>query len=457
MQPPLPPRLSPMLPDALDTDQTPAPQSLLGDAVPMVVSRLGLALMGLTDIILLSRHDPMELAKATLLESTFGRGLDIAIAFIVSALPLAAFAFSKGGMPPAWAIWRRSMAGAGLLGLALLMLAPFAAELLTALGQPQRLIPGTAALFPVAATGGVFGLLAIACAVGLEGTGRAPTVTWAVLAANLANLLLDLWLIGGGFGLAPMGAMGAVTATAIVRAGLFFALALMLHRHARSMASAPSDESSADPGMQRQLFAGGAAMGIAATMHVFGMVLTMTAGWLGSSPLAIYSACWALNLPMMIIVSGLGDTLAMRVGRNPAHAVMPDLARLAMLVTLPALALGLAAPWVADLYTDDAKIGVMLSQLLPFSASVMWLDALSLLLLNVMRGRQVFTAPAIIQIVSMALAVPLGWWLAIAQDIGLAGIVYAILATSALRLAAMALCLMLTASRPTALRPSAAT
>lgn len=435
-----------MQPDALGTDQTPAPQSLLGDAVPMVVSRLGLALMGLTDIILLSRHDPMELAKAALLESSFGRGLDIAIACVVSALPLLAAAYARGGAQAARILWQRSMGAALVLGLVLLALSPFAANLLETLGQPARLIPGTAALFPVAAAGGLFGLLAIGCAVGLEGMGRAPLVTWTVLAANIANLLLDLWLIGGGGGLAPMGALGAVTATAIVRAGLFAVLAFLLHRVWQSLAAGSEPVDPAETDLKRQLSAGGAAMGIAATMHVFGMLLTMMAGWLGTSPLAIYSACWALNLPVMIVVSGLGDTLALRVGRTRAHPVLPDLSRLVPVITLPALALGLAAPWVAAFYTSDARIGTMLALFLPLSASVMWLDAMSLLLLSILRGRKVFALPAVLQIGSMALAVPLGWWLAIACDLGLAGIIYAIVATSALRLGGMALCLLASAS-----------
>lgn len=435
-----------MRPDALDADQTSAPQSLLGDAVPMVVSRLGLALMGLTDIILLSRYDAMELAKAALLEGTFGRGLDVAIACVVSALPLIAAAFSRGQVRSVQIIFQRSMGAALMFGLILLALSPWAATLLATLGQPETLIPGTAALFPIAATGGLFGLLAIGCAVALEGMGRAMLVTWTVLAANVANLLLDLWLIGGGAGLSPMGALGAVTATAIVRAGLLAVLAFVLHRHWRTLAASAEPEHCAQANLKRQLSAGGAAMSIAATMHVFGMLLTTMAGWLGTSSLAIYSACWALNLPLMIVVSGIGDTLALRVGRNRAHPVLPDLSRLVPVITLPALALGLAAPWVAAFYTSDAQIGMMLALFLPLSASVLWLDAISLLLLSIMRGRQVFAAPAVLQISSMALAVPLGWWLAIVSDLGLAGLIYAIVATSALRLGGLAFCLLATAS-----------
>ncbi|WP_033924969.1 MATE family efflux transporter [Sphingomonas sp. 35-24ZXX] len=439
-----------MQPDALDNPDKTAPQSLLGDAVPMVVSRVGLALMGLTDIVLLSRHDSGQLAQAALLESSFGRGLDIAIAFTVSALPLMAAAFAAGGMDAAIRLWRRAMLAAAVLGLVLIALSPFAAGFLTAWGQPAKLIPGTAALFPVAALGGLAGLLAIACAVCLEGTGRAATVSKAVLCANAANLALDLWLIGGGAGVPALGAMGAVMATAIVRGGLFVALAVLLHRHWRSMQDNASKGGTADPGAKRQRSAGFAAMAIAFTMHIFGMTLTMLAGRVGAEPLAVYCACWALNLPVMIVVSGLGDALSLRVGRNRHHPVMPDFTRLAAIVALPALALAVGAPWVASVYAPHGTMATSLAALLPYSAAVMGLDGLSLLLLSIMRGRQIFVAPAVIQATSMALAVPLGWWLAFGQGQGLAGIVHAIVLTSFGRLVAMGLCLMATASTATA-------
>ena len=411
-------------------------RGLLTDAAPMVLSRVGLATMGLADIVMLSRHGARDMALAALVEGSMGRALDVGIAGAASALPLIAAANWRDGR----AILRRNLLLALALGVALVMLSQAAEPLFRAMGQNAALAHDAAPLAGIHACGALFGLASIAAAVWLEGTGRAMIVCWAVAVANLFNLLGNVWLIDGGLGVPALGATGSALSTMVVRLLLMAGLLILTLRDPSEASGGPATKP------PRQLHAAAAAMGMAGALHIFGLTLTMMAGSLGTQSLAVYAACWALNLPVMIVVSGLADALALRGAGEPLLSPWPSLIRLSGYLLLPALALGLSATAVSEFYSHSAALATVLAALLPMSAAVLWCDAASLLMLGALRGRHHFALPAAVHIGTMALAVPLAAWLARGQlAMGVTGMVLAILGTSLARLLAMGLTLALTA------------
>lgn len=406
-----------------------------GGVLPMIITRAGLALMGLADVLMLARHDPADLAALGLVEGTFGRLLDVCVAAVLSGLPVAGAAFAAGGVAALTAIWRRSMGMALVASLVLAAAALLARPILGAMGHSGPLAADAAALLPIAAAGAIAGLLGMACAVVLEAGGRAAVVARAVIAANLANLALNAMLIGGAGPFPAMGAAGCVLATALVRGGLMLALGLMLMGWLRTSTPLNTDRSVA----ARQWRACLAAIAIAGTMHAFGLCLTTIAGWQGRAALALYTACWAINLPAIIVVSGLGDALSLK-------AAQPDAGPLARLLRGPVLLVAglnvlvlLAAPLIASAYGLGEPLTGQLAELLPLTLLVLGVDAAALLIMSALRGRQHFVLPAVIQIASMALAVPAAWWLAIgmANPLGIRGMVIAILANSLIKLGAL--------------------
>ena len=89
-------------------------------AIPMIVSRAGLATMGIADAIMVSRYSPAEFAALSLADGTLGRVIDIFAAFVIGGLILVPRAFGAGNLPEAMRIWKRSIfpaVGLGLLGL----------------------------------------------------------------------------------------------------------------------------------------------------------------------------------------------------------------------------------------------------------------------------------------------------------------------------------------------------
>ena len=401
----------------------------------MIVTRAGLALMGLVDVLMLARHNAADLAALGLLEGTFGRLLDICVAAVLSALPVAGAAFAAGGAGAVKAVWRRSLLTALAAGALLALVAVFALPILTALGHRGELGTHAAALVPVAAVGAAAGLLAMASALALEAMGRARQVALAVIAANIANLALNAVLIDGAGPVPALGAAGSVLGTALVRGGLMVVLtAGLLARLHEARPDASATDSS------RQWRACLAATAIAATMHSFGLCLTSIAGWQGSDALALYATGWAINMPAMIVVSGLGDALALQATRQRDTPLALLLRGPVLLILVLGSAALLASPLVAAAYGLGEPLAGRLTALLPLTFMVLAVDAAALLIMSALRGRQHFVAPAAAQIISMGLAVPGAWWLAagMAHPFGIRGMVLAILATSLLKLAALA-------------------
>lgn len=413
--------------------------TFLSETAPLIVSRAGLAMMGIVDMAMLARHASADLSAAALAEGSFGRILDICVAFLVGALPLLGIAQAKGDAASALAIWRRSCVAALALGAVCLLLSTTAGPLFLLTGQPPALAAAAGRVVAIHGAGATFALVAIASAVFLEGMKRAPVVALAVIVANLANLAFNPLFIAGGWGIPAMGAAGSALVTLVVRIGLCAMLVAMTAVEAtRWREPLIRRPILFDTAAREQARIGATIAGTAASMHVFGIVLTIMAGWQGALALAAYASCWVLNLPFMLFAGGYGDAATLRVARGERDRLHRDAAMLALGLALPALAWAGGASTIASLYSKDPAMHAMLGSVLPMSGAVLWLDGMGLFLISAMRGRRDVTLPAVIQIATMALTVPCAAILAITLGHGIAGMVAAIVATSLLRLALLA-------------------
>jgi MATE family multidrug resistance protein len=414
-----------------------AVRDLLRLAAPMILSRAGMAAMTVVAALMTAHHDASELAALNLAEGTFGRVADICLSAVLSGAVLVAGARASADTPRRLASWRRAVGfslACGLLGLAVASQAP---SILSLMGQAPGLSAHAAPVILTMACGLPAGLVAVAAAVHLEAIGRAMLVTrWMVL-ANLVNLALGLVLIDGGLGVPALGALGAALTSALVRLGLAVALTASL----RAVEGPALFQRSTDKVARgRQLALGGAASGTSAAMHALAIWLTIFAGWLGRLPLAGFASVFTINLPGLVMAFGVGDAIAIRAAgsRDPAQ-LRGDLT--VLLVGLAALAAALMAlrgvigpAWAADPALQD-----LITSLMPFSALVLCLDGMSLGAFSALRARSDIAMPTVIQIGAMAATPLLGALLAFRFDLGVHGLLYAILATSAARLALLGL------------------
>jgi MATE family multidrug resistance protein len=358
---------------------------------------------------MLARHGTGDLAAAALVETTMGRALDIGAAGVGALLPLMAAA----GPALRLGLWRRASVIVFGWGVVMLVLALALGTVLHAIGQSEALAAAAARLALIVMPGALAALLAMAAAVWLEVSGQALRVAGAMLVANLANLGLDVWLIP------QAGAAGSALATLIVRVGLMIAFVAMV-------AGANRGRAAQAPVMATVRTYSATAAATAAAMHALGLVLTMLAARLGPASLAAYAAGWSLNLPAMIVASGLGDALSARVAQGTAWTGC--LLRCALVFVALAALFAAGAGLFAHAVSHDAAVQGQLLAILPLVALVLAFDAVNLLLIGALRGSGRLTGPGVIHIAGMAAAVALA-----AMRISLPGIVAVICLTSLAR------------------------
>lgn len=432
--------------------------ALLRVAVPMVISRAGIAGMGIADGIIVARHGAGDLAALGLADGTIGRVLDVMLVFLAAGMVLVANACAAGRSREAGAVWRRAVTLALTVGLAGSAAGLLCEPWLRGLGEAPSLVATAAPVVRMLALGMPAALIAIATALFLEAVGRATVVAAAVVLANVLNIGLNWLLIGGELGLPAWGAFGSALSTTAVR----LTLAVVLVTYAWNLGDRETlgIRDRTQPrwrGGEAQRRLGYGAAATAAAMNGLAMCLTIFAGWLGTLSLAAVVATWNLLSIGMLVTLGLADATSLRVAAALGRRVggwadgLLGLA-LAACVSCVLLVPIVAAPGeVAAMYTGRDDLRAALAALLPLGGLVMVFDGAAVVSAGALRALGDVTGPAAIYVASAVVLVPLAWWIAVRNGTGTVGLMQAILLVSAVR------ALMLMASfRAAAMRSAAA-
>jgi MATE family multidrug resistance protein len=167
--------------------------------------------------------------------------------------------------------------------------------------------------------------------------------------------------------------------------------------------------------------------------------MNVIAGWMGG--LAV--AAWAIVLNVAAIVFmvplGLATGAAVRVGiaygsRDPRGVVRAGL--VAFVVTgvfggLISLVVWPAAAWISTAYTDNPMTLTMAVPALVVSCLMYLPDSLQVVTAQALRARGDVWLPTGTHLTSyIAIMMPLAWWLAIPQHLGIVGIAWAVVIAS---------------------------
>jgi MATE family multidrug resistance protein len=406
-------------------------------AGPVVVSRIGVMTMGLTDTVVVGRHSAVELGYMALGWTATGAVLGSSMGLLSGVQVMTSRATGEGDLPAAGAALRRGLVYSlwiGFAAAAILMLGGPA--LLGALGLKGGLARGaTGPLLILAASMPSFAV-SVAGSSWLEGLGRMTPPMALMWIANLINLGIDLVLVPGGFGLPALGAMGATTATFIART--FLALAtlgfILRMSDARALGVFARPVRSRAIEIEQRRIGYGAAASNFFEMGAFSG-LNVVAGWI--SPLAV--AAWALTVNVLAMIfmvpAGLSTATAVLVGRAYGMVDPAGLKRAAAVGFAVTAVFGLlvgALSWplahqIAALYTYDAQTIALAGGALALCAIFYLPDGLQVVVAQALRARGDVLVPTFTHMTSyLIVMLPLAWWLAIPQGWGVAGIAWAV-------------------------------
>lgn len=435
-----------------------APRGLFGEvgaffaiALPMIVSRVGVAAMGIVDGIIVARYSTEQFAVMGSAEAIVARLLDVAMVLATAGLPLAAQARAAGPRRHRYVarVWYACLGLGVLAGLAVLTLSMFGPMILRLLGQPPEIVAASGEVIRILGIGAPAALVALVAAGLLEALGRPVFVAVVVVLANVANAALDLVLVGVLPGTPAMGAEGAAWATTLVR--VMLAVVLMLgvatHRDRSGYRLDRRPEPSLWTKTKRIRARGWSASANVAILALLSLGLPVMAGWMGTLSIARINALWLALAPAMIIVWGMADAAGLRISALRGGTRVPgDLRRLGLLLAAvlggvlaaTAAAYLLAPETMVRWAAPDPSVTRAIVPLIGLGLVALAGDTLSALFGSMLRSLGVLRTPFDLHVVTGLLMLPIAGAMAFGMKWGLAGLVGAHAGMAVVRAAALA-------------------
>jgi MATE family multidrug resistance protein len=408
---------------------------------PVVLSRLGIMTMGLTDAIVVGQFSATQLGYHALGWAPTSVVLTAVVGLLTGVQVMTARRIGEGRRDLTGAVLRRGLSYSVWLGLAsmvVLMLAgpPF----MHVIGLEKDLADGASRALMVFALSLPVYAVSVAATFWLEGQSRPGPAAAAMWAANVVNLVANLLLVPGTFGLPALGAVGGAWSTFIART--FLALVVLAYiarmREARGLGvfDKPARDRAAEAEQRRVGYGAGASnffeVASFASMNVI-------AGWMGG--LAV--AAWAIVLNVAAIVFmvplGLATGAAVLVGsaygardaRGVNRAGAVSFAVTGVFGVVVTLVVWPFAGVIARGYTTEAATLALAIPALAISAAMYFPDALQVVCAQALRARGDVWLPTYTHLASyIVLMAPLAWWLAIPMGQGVNGIAWAVVIAS---------------------------
>ncbi|ENZ81696.1 MULTISPECIES: MATE family efflux transporter [Caulobacter] len=414
---------------------------LLRLAGPVVLSRLGIMVMGLTDAIVVGHYSARQLGFHAMAWAPSSVLITMSIGLLVGVQVMTARAIGAGKPHETGAVLRRGLVYGAWIGVVgAVVLAAFGPLFLRGLGLKDGLAEGAAAPLIVFSLSLPVYALSVVLSFWLEGLARPGFVTIAMWVANAVNLAVNLLLVPGTLGLPALGAVGAAWSTFVARTFLTAALALYIARMKDARALGVFDKPARDRAAeaeQRKIGYGAGASNFFEVAAFAGM--NLVAGWIGGLAVAAWAVVLNVAGIIFMVPLGVSTATAVQVGRaygarDPAGMTRAGWIAFAVIAIVGLIAGCLLYPtrsWVALAYTSDPAARALILPALALTCLFLAPDAVQVVAAQALRARGEVWIPTITHLISYALVMgPLAWWLAIPRGMGLEGVVTSVIVTS---------------------------
>jgi len=400
-------------------------------AAPIVVTQVGLMLMGVVDILMVGHVSATALAAVALANlylfgvSTFGLGTLFALDPIVSQALGAndRLAVARG--------LQRGLLLAVALTVPTCLLLAAVEPVLTLVQQPEAIVPLVRGyIFRVMPAVLPFYAFVVLRQT-LQAHHRVAPILVTLVAVNLLNAALNYLWIFGHLGFPAMGVLGSASATLVSRYAMALLLLVLGWRQLAPYLTALAPRVF-DVRALRRMVQLGAPIGVQFLLEwgAFGAV-GLLMGWLGVLEVAAHQI--ALNLASLtfMVPMGIGAAAAVRVGQAVGRGD-PDAIRRASVASLAvgatfmavAAALFLSVPAkLASFYSIDPAVVALAALLLPIAGLFQVFDGLQVVAMGLLRGLGDTRVPMIMSIIAFwCVGMPVSLLLAFGMDLGAVGL-----------------------------------
>lgn len=414
-------------------------RDLLALAWPVVLARLGIMTMGLTDAIVVGNYSGEELAYHALAWAPTSIVITTAVGLMMGVQVMTARMLGEGRRHEVGAVLRRGMSYALQIGLvsmiALIAAGPWA---MRSMGLAEGLGEGAGPALVVFALSMPAYLISVAAQFFLEALGKPKPGMWAMWVANGVNLALNLVLVPDLMGIGESGAVASAWATFGARTALAVFLVVYILRLPEARALGVFAKPHRDLSAEREQRKVGYGAGSSYFIEVGAFAaMTFIAGRLG----AVETTAWTIVLNISAIVfmvpMGLSAATAVLVGRAYGAKDRDAVMRAGLVGVGVVAALGLVIALIvwptADLltsaYNRDPALLAVAAPALVLATLFFVADAIQVVAASANRAAGDVWWPTIMHFVAYsAIMMPLGWWLA--HEIGVDGLVWAVIIAS---------------------------
>lgn len=408
---------------------------------PVVISRLGIMAMGLSDAIVVGRYSATQLGYHALGWAPTSVVVTMAIGLLSGVQVMAARAIGEGRLHETGAVLRRGLSYSLWIGVvSAVVLAVGGPPLLHVIGLEKGLADGASRVLLVFCLSLPSYAISVSASFWMEGLSRPGPGAWAMWIANAINLALDLILVPGHFGLPALGAIGGACATTGARTFLaVFMLgyiALMPQARALGVFDKPERNRAAEAEQRRIGFGAGASNFFEVAAFAS---MNLIAGWIGGLAVAAWTVVINVAAIVFMVPLGLATGAAVRVGRaygarEPGGVVLAGLAAFGVTGVFGVLVSFLVWPnaaLIASAYTGNPVTLAMAIPALGLSALMYFPDSLQVVVAQSLRARGDVWLPTGTHLTSyIAIMMPLAWWLAIPKGMGVMGMAWAVILAS---------------------------
>ena len=405
----------------------------LAIAVPIMFSQIGQVIVQMADTMMVGRLGADELASVSFAGAIFNVGILFCMGCAMGLTPLIGTTISQHDQRKSAHLFQNSFIVNMLIGLPVLLILLAISFYMNRMGQTPHVAELAIPYFRILLVSMIPTLLFLTFKQFMEGLGDTRTAMIITIGANLLNILLNYVLIYGHFGAPALGVEGAAYATLasrILMPILFFASFIKKSSLRRYFVFFHKSHFS-KLSMLKLLKVG---FPIGAQILVEQIAFSFTAvmvGWLGAASLASHQVAMNISFLVFMILSGLSAATTIRVSHQFGKNNIQDMRKAAhasyhltlFSVSIVAILIVLFHYQIPALFTADAEVNAVSSQLLLIVAIYLIPDGLQIVSLGALRGISDVKMPMIYaSFAYLGLNIPIGYLCGFILGMGMTGI-----------------------------------
>ena len=406
-------------------------------ALPVVLTQLGQILTQFADNIMVGRYggdNPVPLAAVSFGGAVFFIVFIASIGITLGMTPLVGERYVRGEHRESAALLQNGILFYTLLGITMTALQFSLIPLMYHLGQPAEVVEMAIPYYRMLACSMPFVMLFFAFKQFLEGVGNTRVEMTVTIFSNIANFCLNWMLIYGNMGFPEMGAEGAGLATLMARIIAPVLMVAYFLRKARYRAYL-TGFSLLNYSWKtiRQLLCMGLPISSQMFMEASAFIGTsIMMGWLGTVTMSASHITMTLSNCVFMIVLSIGAATTIRVShcygaRNISELSLAAKASYHLVLAwnfIAAIALISLRHYIPLLFTTNAEVVALASDLLIFIALFQLSDGIQNVSVGILRGIQDVKIIAPIALISYwILNLPIGYLLGFTWGMGAEGLI----------------------------------